>query len=195
VSPSTDDGQPYTDERLADAWVDGPPPVLTGPVVIVDYDPGWPESYRRESTRIRDLLGDRILLLEHIGSTSVPGLPAKPIIDLLLVVADSADEPAYLPDLEAAGYRLVIREPDWYQHRCLKGPDVNINLHVHSAGSPEIERNLTFRDRLRSDDGDRDHYARTKRDLATKEWKYIQNYADAKTAVVNEILGRARAAG
>ncbi len=189
------DGQPYTEEQLAATWVSGQPPVLTGPVVIVDYDPGWPESYRREAAAIREVLGDRVLLLEHVGSTSVPGLAAKPIIDIDLEVVDSADEPAYLTDLEAAGYTLVIREPGWHEHRCLKGPGANINLHVFSTGNVVVERNTIFRDWLRSHDADRDLYARTKRDLATKEWKYIQNYADAKTEVIDEIVERARSAG
>jgi GrpB-like predicted nucleotidyltransferase (UPF0157 family) len=186
----------YSEEQLAEIWVGGgSPPKLTGPVVLADYDSGWPQLYRREADRIRAVLGDRVLLIEHVGSTAVPGLAAKPIIDIDLVVADSADEPAYLPALEAAGYRLVIREPDWYEHRALKGPDTNINLHVFSVGCPEVERNLVFRDWLRTHDADRDHYARTKRELATREWTFIQNYADAKTEVVTEILQRARAGG
>lgn len=189
------DGQPYTEEQLAATWVGGQPPVLTGPVVIVDYDPGWPECYRREAAGIREVLGDRVLLLEHVGSTSVPGLAAKPIIDIDLEVVDSADEPAYLTDLEAAGYTLVIREPGWHEHRALKGPAANINLHVFSAGNVVVERNTIFRDWLRSHDADRDLYARTKRELATKEWKYVQNYADAKTEVIEEIVERARSTG
>ena len=100
-------------------------------------------------------------------------------------------EPAYLPALEAAGYELVIREPDWYEHRCLKGPDTKVNLHVYPAGCPEVERNLAFRDRLRADAADRDLYARTKRELATRPWTYVQQYADAKTEVITEILRRA----
>ena len=187
-----DGHEPDTEERLAKAWVDGVPPKLTGPVAIVDYDSDWPWLFQREADRIRDLLGDRALLVEHVGSTSVPGLAAKPIIDIDLVVADSAAEHAYLPALEAAGYRLVIREPDWYEHRALKGPDTNINLHVFSPGSPEVERHLTFRDRLRTHAADRDRYARTKRELATRSWTYIQEYADAKTDVVTDILERAR---
>ena len=141
------------------------------------------------------MLGERVVQLEHIGSTSVPGLAAKPIIDILLVVADPADEPAWLPDLEAAGYRLVIREPDWYQHRCLKGPDTNVNLHVYPPGCPEIERNLVFRDRLRGHPEDRAHYQRVKRELAERDWTYVQEYADAKAEVVEAIIARARAAG
>lgn len=184
----------YTAEELAEIWVDGGPPKLTAPVLIADYDPRWPALYQREADRIRSVLGDRVLLIEHVGSTSVPGLPAKPIIDLSMVVADAADEDAYLPDLTAAGYRLIIREPEWYEHRCFKGPDTNINLHVFSPGSAEVERHLLFRDWLRGHDGDRDRYAAAKRELAARDWTYIHEYADAKTEVITEILARARAA-
>ena len=117
--------------------------------------PAWPALYEREAARIRSLLGDRVRLLEHAGSTSVPGLAAKPIIDIELAVADSADEPAYVPDLEAGGYVLHGREPDWFEHRLFKGTDPAVNLHVFSAGSPEIDRTLAFRDRLRTDEDDR----------------------------------------
>ena len=106
------------------------------------------------------------LRVEHTGSTSVPGLVAKPIIDLLLVVNDSADEDAYVPDLEAAGYVLRIREPEWFEHRMFKGPDTDTNLHVLSSGCDEIERILIFRDWLRGNSKDRDLYARTKLALA-----------------------------
>jgi GrpB-like predicted nucleotidyltransferase (UPF0157 family) len=160
---------------------------------VVDYDPAWPELFRREAERIRGALGERVVQLDHVGSTSVPGLAAKPIIDILLVVPDSSDEPAWLPDLEAAGYLLVIREPAWYQHRCLKGPDTNVNLHVYSPGCPEIERCLVFRDRLRGHPEDRAHYQRVKRELAERDWTYVQEYADAKTEVVEGIIARARA--
>jgi GrpB-like predicted nucleotidyltransferase (UPF0157 family) len=165
---------------------------LDGPIQIVDYDPDWPRLFRREADRVRAALGEQVLLLEHVGSTSVAGLAAKPRIDMLLVVPDSADEPAYVPALEAAGYVLRIREPDWYEHRVFKGPDTDVNLHVFSPGCPEIDRMLLFRDHLRSNESDRRLYERTKRELAQKEWKYTQNYADAKTAVVEEIIARAR---
>jgi GrpB-like predicted nucleotidyltransferase (UPF0157 family) len=122
----------------------------------------------------------------------VLGLMAKPIIDILLVVSDSADEPSYVPALEAAGYVLRIREPDWHQHRLFKGPDININLHVFTQGSGEIQRTLLLRDWLRTNEADRELYARTKRELAGKRWKYVQNYADAKSEVVEAILARAK---
>jgi GrpB-like predicted nucleotidyltransferase (UPF0157 family) len=164
---------------------------LTARILVVDYDPEWPGRFRRDAGRVRAVLGDRVLLLEHVGSTSVPGLAAKPIIDIMLVVPDSGDEPAYAADLEAAGYVLRIREPDWYQHRVFKGPDTNINLHVYSPGCPEIERMLRFRDRLRSDRSDREHYQRAKRELAERDWTYVQQYADAKTTVIEAIIARA----
>src|ERR1700722_955356 len=164
------------------------------PIELMDYDAQWPALFIREANRVRATLGERVLMLEHVGSTSVPGLAAKPIIDMILAVADSADETAYVPAMESAGYVLHIREPEWHQHRLFKGPDTNINLHVYSFGCPEMDKMLMFRDWLRSNDADRELYERTKRELANQTWKYVQNYADAKTSVVDEIVIRARAA-
>jgi GrpB-like predicted nucleotidyltransferase (UPF0157 family) len=164
---------------------------ISGSIELVDYDPAWPGLFEREADRIRAALGDRARVLQHTGSTSVPGLVAKPIVDITLAVPNSADEDAYVPSLEAAGYVLRIREPDWYEHRVFKGPDTNVNLHVFSEGCPEIDRMLRFRDWIRSNQADRELYERMKRELAGKEWKYVQDYADAKTAVVREILTRA----
>jgi GrpB-like predicted nucleotidyltransferase (UPF0157 family) len=172
----------------------GASPLLNAPIALVDYDPAWPRMFAREEQRIRGALGERAVLVEHCGSTSVPGLAAKPIIDMVLVVPDSADEASYLPQLEAAGYTLRIREPDWYEHRVLNGPDVDVNLHVFSPGCPEVERMLLFRDTLRSSDAERIAYERTKRELAGRTWRYVQNYADAKSEVVEAIIARAQAA-
>jgi len=162
------------------------------PISIVDYDPRWPELFRQEADRICAALGQLALRLEHTGSTSVPGIAAKSIIDMTLVVADSSDEAAYLPALEGAGYTLRIREPEWHEHRMLKGPDADVNLHVFSDGCPEIDRILLFRDWLRTHPADRDLYARTKLSLAQQQWARVDDYANAKTAVIEEILGRAR---
>lgn len=167
--------------------------LVNGRVHLSDHDPKWPYLFEREAERVRGALGDRVLLFEHVGSTAVPGLPAKPCVDLLLAVADSADEDAYLPDLYAAGYMLVIREPDWYEHRVFKGPDVNLNLHVFSEGCEEIERMRLFRDHLIADAGARERYTAVKRELAGRTWERIQDYADAKSAVVREILAEAGA--
>jgi GrpB-like predicted nucleotidyltransferase (UPF0157 family) len=183
-----------TDDELQKARVGALVP-HNAKIILADYDPDWPRLFAREAERIRAVLGATVVLVEHAGSTSVPGLPAKPIIDIVLAVPDAADEAAYVTPLEAAGYQLTIREPDWFGHRLLKGPDTNINLHVFSAGTAEIDRMLRFRDWLRANDIDRDHYANTKRELATRVWRHVQHYADAKTAVVREIMDRADAAG
>jgi len=161
-------------------------------ISIVDYDSRWPELFRLEAGTVIAALRERVLRLEHTGSTSVPGLAAKPIIDITLVVADSANEAAYMPALEGAGYVLRIREPEWYEHRMFKGFGTDINLHVFSIGCPEIDRILLFRDWLRTHPADRDLYARAKRELANREWKSVDNYANAKTPVIEEILARAR---
>jgi GrpB-like predicted nucleotidyltransferase (UPF0157 family) len=168
----------------------GSPTRLDGPVVLVDPDPGWPAAFAREAERIRGALGEKALAVEHVGSTSIPGLSAKPIIDIALVVPDSSDEPAYVPALEATGYVLRIRSPQWEEHRMLKGSEPEVNLHVFSPGSAEVDRMLRFRDRLRADAADRERYAAEKRALAAREWEYMQDYADAKTGVVEEILAR-----
>jgi GrpB-like predicted nucleotidyltransferase (UPF0157 family) len=186
-----DNRPPLTEEQIR-SYTIGELKPLSGRILIVDYNPQWPALFGREADRIRAAVGRRALRIEHTGSTSVPGLVAKPIIDMLLQVTDSADEDAYVPALETAGYVLRIRETNWHEHRMFKGPDTEIHLHVFSSGCPEIDRMLIFRDWLRSSAADRDLYSRTKLALAQKEWKYGQNYADAKTGVIEEIFARAR---
>jgi GrpB-like predicted nucleotidyltransferase (UPF0157 family) len=181
---------PRTEEQIRNYTIGELRPFFSK-IQIAEYDPLWPELFSREAERIRGALGPRALRVEHTGSTSVPGLAAKPIIDVLLEVSDSADEGAYAPDLERAGYTLRIRERDWHEHRMFKGPDTEVNLHVFSSGCPEINRMLAFRDHLRNSAADRELYRRTKLALAQRVWKYVQNYADAKTAVIEEIMGRA----
>lgn len=183
--------RPPTTEAQLRAVTIGEVKRLSGPVALVDYDPAWPNLFAREEARIRAALAERALLLEHVGSTSVPGLAAKPWIDIVLAVADSGDEAAYVPALEAAGYVLRIREPDLDAHRMFNGPDTAVNLHVFSRGCAEIARMLLFRDRLRENDPDRALYERTKRELAGRSWEFTQHYADAKTVVVEEIIERA----
>ena len=180
--------QPLTTEADLAKVVVGPVRRLDGPVILAEPDPAWPATYEVEADRLRSVLGATIRRLEHVGSTSVPGLPAKPIIDILLVVDDSGDEGTYLPRLEAAGYRLVLREPDWHQHRVCKGPGANINLHIFGVGSSEELRMLAFRDRLRRDPDARRRYLSAKRRLAARHWEFIQQYADAKSQVIEAIL-------
>lgn len=162
-------------------------------IEIVPCDAAWPRMFAAQETKIRAALGAAALLVEHVGSTSVPGLPAKPVIDVQLAVRDSADEGAYRAALEQAGYRLVVREPEWFEHRLFKGADPETNLHVFSTGCPELDRCRLFRDWLRVSPQDLQLYARTKQDLAPREWAHVQNYADAKQSVIAEIMARAAA--
>jgi GrpB-like predicted nucleotidyltransferase (UPF0157 family) len=178
------------DQQIEAVSVGKPPPQYEG-VVIAEYDPEWSAWFEQAAERIRGVLGDKVLRLDHIGSTSVPGLPAKPLIDINLIVDDTTDEDAYVPPLEAIGYELRVREPDWYEHRLLRGFDPPVNLHVFPPNCEEVPRMLAFRDHLCTNEADRELYARTKRELAAKEWKYVQNYADAKSEVVQDILSRA----
>ena len=181
---------PLTEEEIEAATVGELVP-HNATIRLAEYDPLWPALYEREAARVRGVLGGAALRLEHVGSTAVPELAAKPIVDMVLVVADSADEDAYIPALEGAGYRLTIREPDWYEHRLLKGPDTNINLHVFSDACVEVDTMVAFRDWLRAHDDDRVLYEHAKRDLAARTWRHMQNYADAKSAVVQDIMARA----
>jgi len=184
---------PETDEEIAAAHVSGTANVHNDTVHLAPYDPSWPQQYEAEAAKIRGALGERALVLEHVGSTSIPGIPAKPVLDILLAVADSADEAAYVPALAAKGYRLHIREPDWEQHRLLKGPGPAVNLHVFTLGSREIQRMIAFRDRCRAHPEERRLYEETKRALAERVWRYVQHYANAKGEVVDAIIARALA--
>jgi GrpB-like predicted nucleotidyltransferase (UPF0157 family) len=160
-------------------------------VELVEPDPAWSTMYDREANRIRDALGDQVRILEHVGSTSVAGLRAKPVIDIVLAVPDSSDEMSYRPRLEAAGFVLRLRETDWFQHRLFEGPDTDINLHVFSEGCEEVGRMIAFRDHLRDSPRDRDSYANAKQELASRDWVSVQDYADAKSPVIADIMVRA----
>ncbi|MFW5471834.1 GrpB family protein [Knoellia sp. CPCC 206450] len=183
--------------------VGGRPAPWSVPVVLHEPHPEWPRLFEADAALIRGALGERALGVDHVGSTSVPGLPAKPVIDILLQVADPADEDAYVPALVALGYWLQIREPEWLEHRVLyqrteRGCPHDVNVHVLApdTGQEEVARLLGFRDWLRSHPEDRDAYAAEKRRLAARSWRYVQDYADAKSAVVESILAKvARAPG
>ncbi|RYB90045.1 GrpB family protein [Nocardioides oleivorans] len=166
--------------------------VVKRELYLTDHDPGWAEAYAEHEHRIRAALGPAAVQVEHIGSTSVPGLAAKPIIDVLITVADITAEEDYLDQLVAAGYDLRVREPG---HRLVRTPALDAHIHVMEAGDPLAEDYLLFRDRLRTDAGDRELYVRTKRALLEQEWADMNAYADAKTEVVTAIKDRARAAG
>ena len=158
-------------------------------LVLIDHDPRWAATYAEHERRIRSALGPAAVQVEHIGSTSVPGLAAKPIIDVLVVVEDITAEEDYLASLLEAGYVLRVREPG---HRLVRTPSRDANVHVLESGDPAAEDYLLFRDRLRSSAEDRDLYERTKRVLVEQDWPDTQAYADAKTEVVEAIKERAR---
>ncbi len=178
-----------SEQHLASITV-GERTALNGTIFLAAYDSEWPTRFAELAARVREALSAKVLRLEHVGSTAVAGMCAKPIIDMVLAVADSSDEASYVPALEARGFTLRIREPDWYQHRLLKYTNVEAHLHVFSSGCPELDRMLAFRDRLRLDPEDRRLYEEAKRVLAARTWRHVQNYADAKSEVVRTILER-----
>ncbi len=173
-------------------------------VVLAEPDPAWASQYAAEESLITAALGPALSAIHHAGSTSVPGLAAKPVVDIVLTVADPTDEAAYVPPLEGVGYVLHHREPEWHEHRLLKknAPHFSsdaqerlphVNLHVFAEECEEVVRMLAFRDWLRVDDDDRRLYEDTKRTLAGQSWTNVQGYADAKTDVVTQIMARALA--
>jgi len=177
-----------------DAWVGGAD-APTPPIEIVEPDPAWPQQFIGFADRIRDALGWRALQVEHVGSTSVPGLPAKPIIDVDLTVADPGCEQCYVPALAAAGFTLTIREPWFYGHRQLRATSKPwCNVHVFGYDSPELVRHRIFRDWLRGNADERDRYAAIKRQAATgavEAGEQVMQYNARKEQVVREIYQRA----
>ncbi|GAA0475115.1 hypothetical protein Aca07nite_83810 [Actinoplanes capillaceus] len=179
-----------TPEQSATALI-GEPPQRWRTIVIEDYDPSWADRYTSARDGIRQALGDRILSIDHVGSTSVPGLAAKPIIDIDLLLAGTGDESAYVPSLERAGYRLLLREPWWHGHRMLISAAEDVHLHVWPPDAPEPIRHRLLRDWLRTHPSDRDLYADTKRRLAADP----DGYTLSKNDVIDQILARVFAAG
>ncbi|MBW6435670.1 GrpB family protein [Actinoplanes hulinensis] len=179
-----------TPEQTATALI-GEPPQRWRTIVIEDYDPSWVDRYTAARDGIRQALGDRILSIDHVGSTSVPGLAAKPIIDIDLLLAATDDESAYVPRLERAGYRLLLREPWWHGHRMLISAAEDVHLHVWPPDAPEPIRHRLLRDWLRTHPSDRDLYATAKRRLATDP----DGYTLSKNDVIDQILARVFATG
>jgi GrpB-like predicted nucleotidyltransferase (UPF0157 family) len=157
-------------------------------IEISEYETSWPAKFQLHAQAIFRALGERSLQVEHIGSTSVPGLAAKPIIDILVVVENSADEGSYRAHLQTAGYELHVREPELQEHRMFRTPAKDVHVHIYSRGSPEIERYLTFRDRLRENSGARQLYEETKRRLVARPWPDVDEYARAKGEVIERII-------
>ncbi|MBM0204869.1 GrpB family protein [Micromonospora sp. STR1s_5] len=177
-----------------DAGLVGEPPRTWESVVIEEYDRSWAQRFIAVRSSLTEALGDLIISVEHIGSTAVPGLAAKPVIDVDLVIEDTAEEATYLPALERLGYRLVLREPWWHGHRMLLSPAEDVNLHVWPQGAPEPVRHRLFRDWLRAHPHDRERYAATKRRLARDTAHRPRDYSLAKNDVIDEIYARIFAA-
>ena len=176
------------DDPLADVLIGGRE---KRDIVVVEHDPAWAARFERERARIVAALGERALAVEHIGSTSVPGLAAKPIVDVVVVVPDITAEEDFLDPLLATGYELRVREPG---HRLVRTPERDVHVHVYERGATAVDEYLLLRDHLRADTADRDLYAATKRELLDRPWDDMNDYADAKTEVVTAIKARARAA-
>jgi GrpB-like predicted nucleotidyltransferase (UPF0157 family) len=176
---------PFVDPRAAQPYE----------IRVAEYDDRWPADFERLSTRVREALGEGVLELHHVGSTSVPGLPAKPVIDADLVVADPADEPAYVPALEEAGFVHTVREPWWHGHRLLTHHDPVAHLHVFGPDCPEVIRHRMFRDWLVEHPEERARYAATKRAAAAETNRRPgggsgMDYNLVKEPVVREIYDR-----
>jgi GrpB-like predicted nucleotidyltransferase (UPF0157 family) len=190
--PSAEEITRHTDGDPDDIeWVGVDPPPR--PIEIVEPDSTWPAQFDALAARIRDALGDHALAVHHVGSTSVPGLAAKPIIDIDITVADPRDEPTYVPALEAAGFSLRIREPGWHEHRLLVADDPRANVHVFGPDSPELVRHRMLRDWLTEHPDDRDRYAAAKRASAVASnagGEPVMAYNQRKEPVVREILDR-----
>ncbi len=193
--PSREDIVTFHDPPVPDGaspWVAGAGPQTD--IEIAEPDPAWSEWYDELAGRVRGALGWRALVVEHVGSTSVPGLPAKPIIDIDLVVADPAAEATYVPALEAVGFELRVREPWWFEHRVLRAVEPRCHLHVFGYVSPEVVKHRLFRDWLRGNPDDRALYAATKREAAAAAHaagEHSMHYNARKEQVVREIYRRA----
>jgi GrpB-like predicted nucleotidyltransferase (UPF0157 family) len=178
----------------ADSWVAG---YTQAPyrIEVSEYDEQWPVDFERIANLIRAALGDRVLELHHVGSTSVPGLPAKPVIDVDLVVADPADEASYVPALEAAGFVHTVREPWWHEHRLLTYAAPRTHLHVFGPDCPEVVRHAMFRHWLLDHPDDFALYLAAKRaaaaEINAREGGGTgMDYNRVKEPVVREIYDR-----
>ena len=165
-------------------------------ITILEPNPEWPQRFEEVKERIEKALGPLILDIAHAGSTSVPGLPAKDIIDVDLTLKDATDEVSYVKPLEEAGFRFLLREPRWHQHRFFveSWPNAyHVNVHVWGPDSPEVVRHRIFRDWLLKTPADLELYAKVKREAAeqTAVGDSVMDYNKRKEKTIHEILGRA----
>ena len=178
---------PQTTEEIKGANVDKLKE-LNSQIFLEKYNEQWPVEYQKQKILILQALSHLKISIEHVGPTSVPGLSAKPIIDIVLEVPDSSNEESYVPQLESKKFKLKIREPNWWEHRMLKNKTNSINLHIFTCDCPEVLKMIKFRDHLRSNISSLKLYQSKKQQLASRTWKYTQNYADAKTEVIKKIF-------
>jgi GrpB-like predicted nucleotidyltransferase (UPF0157 family) len=162
-----------------------------GPVTLVKCDPMWPTQFEALRAELAGTLGPLATGIEHVGSTAVPHLAAKPIIDVLVTVESIDPDEIYAAPLAAIGYELRVREPG---HRMFRPATRDVHVHVWAEGSQEAEDYVLLRNRLRASPADRDAYEALKRELARHDWPDVNYYAEAKSPMVRELLARARAA-
>lgn len=161
-----------------------------GPVRVVEHDPEWTSQFAFVRGLLESALGERALAIRHVGSTAVQGLWAKPVLDVDLLVADPAREEQWLPLLESVGLALVVREPEWEQHRCLVLRTPRSNVHVFGPEAIEPLRHLAFREWLATHPKDRSLYAALKRELAARGFDDVTDYNNHKAALVYDIHER-----
>jgi GrpB-like predicted nucleotidyltransferase (UPF0157 family) len=190
--PSDADVVKHVDFDVADAQI-----IATRPkraIEIVEPNPKWAASFTLIAQRIQAALGSRALVIEHVGSTSIPNLPAKDIIDVDLVVADPTDEESYVQDLEDAGFQFLIREPKWYEHRFFGLDEPYANIHVFGPGAAELTRHRIFKQWLLNHEDDLVRYAEMKRAVAAESRvsnETMDQYCVRKNPIVRDILDRA----
>lgn len=182
--------RPELVERIANRKV-------TPPITILEPKPEWPQRFEEVKSRIEKALGSFVIETAHSGSTGVPGLPAKDILDIDLTLKDVTDEESYVKPLEDAGFRFLLREPGWHQHRFFveDWPDAyHVNLHVWGPDSPEVIRHRIFRDWLLKTPSDLQLYAKVKREAADQAviaGDSMMDYTQRKDKTIQEILERA----
>lgn len=195
--PSIEDIVHFSDDPTPPGESPWVVPPIAERIDVVAYDPAWEDSYGTIEGQLRELLGGTALDLFHVGSTSVPGLDAKPIIDVDVIVADPSDETVWLPALELAGYVLTVREPWWHEHRMLRYQNPRANIHIFGPDAPEPWKHRVFRDHLRRNERDRDRYGEVKREaarLSNAQRETVMEYNRRKQEVIREIYATAFAA-
>ncbi len=164
---------------------------VSDPIEVLPYDERWPARFAEWRERLRQALGETAVRIEHIGSTAVPGLAAKALIDIQVGVRDLEDEPSYVPAIEALGVPLRLREPGHRLFRPSGDRPRTTQIHVYRSGSAEERDHLLFRDFLRTHPDAREGYARMKRQVAGRYRDDRIAYNEAKTGFILDAMERA----